>query len=243
MRGSVLIMAKAPQPGRVKTRLAPLLGASGCARLQAELIRHTAAWARDAAPRVWLAYAPRDARGRIGRLAGPGVGLLPQAGPDLGARLAAATAQVLARGEAPVFAIGTDAPLLGPADVAAARDALAAGHEVALVPALDGGYAMIALTRALPEAFAIPVPAWGGPEVLELTLAALRGRGLRIALLDPVGDLDTPDDALALRAHPGCPPRIRAALRPEARSRAARPGVGSEARTRPDGAVPRHGVS
>lgn len=215
MSPGVLIMAKAPRAGQVKTRLEPLLGPGGCAELQRELIRHTAGWvARLTAP-AWLAHAPADARAELAQLVPDGMVLLPQCGGDLGRRLRAAAAAVGASGhDGPLVVIGTDAPGLGPAHVEAAAEALAAGHDACLVPALDGGYAMIALGRWSVPAFGIPAAVWGGPDVLRLTLGVLRGAGLRATCLPPVGDLDTPPDAAALLARADCPTTIRAVLRP-----------------------------
>jgi rSAM/selenodomain-associated transferase 1 len=209
---AVLIMARAPRPGAVKTRLEPLLGGDGCARLQTELIRHTASWAASAAHRAWLAFAPADARAELSALVPADVELFPQAAGDLGARLRHATQLVFDAGGGSVTVIGTDAPLLGPGHVLAAETALAAGRDACIVPALDGGYALIALARPMPLAFQLPAEAWGGPQVLELTLRALHRHDRAIELLDAVGDLDTPADALELRDHVRCPLAVRAAL-------------------------------
>jgi hypothetical protein len=207
----VVVMARAPVPGAAKTRLEPLLGAEGAARLQGELIRHTLAWSAAAAP-TWLALTPPDAAfeglvpGRVERFA--------QADGELGARMAAAAGHILAVHDGPVAVIGTDAPLLGPRHLAAAEAALAAGHDAAIVPARDGGYVLIALARELPAAFELSAPEWGGRRVLELTRRALQQAGLTVAILDAVRDLDTPADALALRADPRCPAALRRALEP-----------------------------
>lgn len=63
--GAILIMARAPRPGACKTRLEPLLGADGCAVLQAQLIRHTAEWAQASGRPVWVAFDPPDAEPQI----------------------------------------------------------------------------------------------------------------------------------------------------------------------------------
>jgi hypothetical protein len=146
--------------------------------------------------------------------------LFPQAGRDLGQRLTHAARHVHDRGGNVLVVIGTDSPLLAAAHVTAARRALLDGHDAALVPALDGGYGLIALAGPAPRAFAIPPAAWGGPDVLALTLQALRGGGLRVAVLEPVGDLDTPADARALYHDARCPAEIRATLAPVARQAA-----------------------
>jgi len=212
---SILMMARAPQAGEVKTRLEPRLGPDGCARLQAELIRHTAAWASDAASRAWLAFTPSHAGAEIAALVPDRVMLFPQTSGDLGARLEHATDRIFREQPGSLIVVGTDAPLLGPAQYEAAGRALADGHDACLVPALDGGYTLIALARPTPTAFAIDPAAWGGTDVHELTLNAFQDAGLDAAVLAPVGDLDTPADALALLADPCCPPGVRAALKPD----------------------------
>lgn len=209
----ILIMARAPRPGEAKTRLAPLLGANGCARLQAELIRHTGEWAIRAARSVWLAFTPLDGQAELAGLVPRSVRLFPQQDGDLGARLRAATELAFRRHRGPLTVIGTDAPELGPVHLRFAEHALASGADACLVPALDGGYALIALAGPTPAAFDLPPDAWGGPDVLAITMAALGAAGCTTALLEPVRDLDTPADAPYIAADPRCPPAIRQALR------------------------------
>lgn len=208
----MLIMARAPRPGEVKTRLAPLLGAQGCARLQTELIRNTAGWVASWTRDSWLAFTPADARADVAALVPPAVRLFAQTGDDLGARLRHATDMVFGRRRGGLAVIGADAPELSPVHAQLAHRALSHGHDASLIPTLDGGYALIALARPTPAAFDLPAAAWGGPRVLELTLAALREAGCSCAVLEPVRDLDTPADAMPIAADPRCPEAIRHAL-------------------------------
>jgi glycosyltransferase A (GT-A) superfamily protein (DUF2064 family) len=122
------------------------------------------------------------------------------------ARVAAATGQ-------PVVLIGSDAPTLGPDRIRAAARLLAEGADAVLGPALDGGYVLLGLPAPDPAAFAIDPALWGGPHVLAATRAALAGAGREAVLLDPLPDLDTPDDARALLAGGGLPEPIAALLR------------------------------
>lgn len=209
----VLIMVKAPVAGEVKTRLEPLLSKAGCARLQAELVSHTARWVCAHAERVWLAFAPVGAKRELERLVPSGVSLFAQQGANLGERMARAVGRVGREYHGPLAVIGTDAPLLGPSHLRGAEDDLNAGADVCLVPALDGGYTALAMTQPMVEPFAIAQDAWGGPRVAELTGEAVKRAGLRLALRAPVADLDTPRDALLLLAHPGCPRAIRETLK------------------------------
>jgi uncharacterized protein len=204
-------MARAPVPGRTKTRLEPLLGPQGCARLQAALVRRTAAVAGQAAPgAVFLACAGPQALLRP--LAGPGTHLLGQSPGDLGDRMATAVAQVHSARPGPVVVVGTDCPALGPEHVRAASAALIAGHDAVFGPAHDGGYYLVALTRPVPAVFALPPELWGGPDVLARSLAAARSAGLRTTVIEAEHDLDTPADAEILAADPRVPGEIVALL-------------------------------
>jgi rSAM/selenodomain-associated transferase 1 len=207
-------MAKAPRAGEVKTRLEPLLGAEGCARLQAALVREATRWAFEVAPgAVYVAYAPAAAEAEVRELVPDGVALLAQEGRDLGERLATATERVLASAGGPLIVVGTDAPTLRRSHADGALARLAAGCDACFGPALDGGYYLVALTRSLPELFALPADAWGGPDVLELSLRAASDAGILAAVLDTERDLDTPADARALLADPALPDEVAAALR------------------------------
>jgi uncharacterized protein len=206
MTPAVLVMAKAPVAGRVNTRLEPLLGPEGCARLQEELIGAAIDFARAAAPAAtYLAAA--------GTIEAPvGVRLLEQRGDDLGERLRNATADVFAEHPGPLIVVGTDCPQLGADQVDSALAALRTGCDGAIVPARDGGYCMIALAHEAPQVFALAPGDWGGPNVLEMTLAAARAHALDMAVLAPEDDLDTPEDAARARADGRVPDAVRAAL-------------------------------
>lgn len=209
---AAIVIAKAPRPGLCKTRLEPLLGPEGCARLQAELIRLATAWAAEVGT-PYLAFSPPDARAEMAALAPPGTRLIEQAEGDLGDRLAAATAEVLAEHGGPVVLIGVDTPLLRPAVGHAAVEDLRCGVDVTFGPAADGGYYLVGLREPHPEIFALDSGAWGGAEVFELSLAAAHEAGLSLGMLRAERDLDDEMDARALLADPLTPPSIRAMLR------------------------------
>lgn len=209
---AVLIMAKAPVPGRVKTRLEPLLGSLGCAHLQEALLQATVATACSfAAGSTFVALhgtcrLPTDVTG------------FAQEGDGLGERMQGAVEEVAARHTGPIVVIGTDAPTLRPDHLRAAVTAVTDRADVAFGPAPDGGYYLVALRRPDPRVFAINPGLWGGPDVLTASLAAVGQAGLRTELLDPLRDLDTPDDAAAFRADPALPATLAELLRaPEGR--------------------------
>ncbi|MHB8657329.1 MAG: hypothetical protein ACYC91_05145 [Solirubrobacteraceae bacterium] len=97
MSTGMLIVARAPRPGQAKTRLQHWLGSHGCARLQAELIRPTAAWALAAGMPTWLAHTPGDAEAELRELVGDSVEFFSQASRYRGARPSLADALALRR--------------------------------------------------------------------------------------------------------------------------------------------------
>jgi hypothetical protein len=210
---AVLVMAKAPLPGTVKTRLHPLLGPERCAGLQAELIRHTLETVSSPERRTYMAYAPGKEADRDRVPAPPDVRLLLQRGADLGQRLAAAVTDAFADGAGPLLVIGTDAPTLTTEHLAAALTALE-NRDVVLGPALDGGYYLIGMRAPHPRLFALDAAWWSTDKVLSTTLALAGDAGLRTELIAPLRDLDTPEDAAALLEDPSLPARIAALLDP-----------------------------
>lgn len=195
---TIILMAKAPRAGRVKTRLCPPLSPSGAAALYHCFLRDSIALVRSVTgARPVVAYAPRRAR-RFFAAQCPGFRLVPQRGPDLGARLAGAFATVFADGPPAALAVGADTPTLPAALVRRALALLADGRrDVVLGPSADGGYYLIGLRAARPELFA-GVP-WGTSAVLAETLRRAADAELRVACLPPWSDVDTPSD-LALMA-------------------------------------------
>jgi rSAM/selenodomain-associated transferase 1 len=185
----LLVFARAPQPGRVKTRLIPALGAAGATAVYRQLLQRTLAHAA-ALPGIvtelwWDGAAAGAAPGRCAGLAER-----QQQGRDLGARMAHALEQALRRAPAAVL-IGSDCPDCD-ADYLQAAFAALRDHDAVLGPALDGGYVLIGLKRHAPQLFsAMP---WGTDRVLDQTRARLRALGWRWHELAVRRDVDRPED-------------------------------------------------
>ncbi len=191
--GRLLIFARAPVPGRVKTRLIPLLGARNAARLHARLLQRTLrmAVATHLAPvELWCAPAigngffyrvHRDFRVRLRR----------QQGADLGLRMHHALRTTLREGKYAVV-IGSDCPALTGADLHAAFSALHAGHDAVLGPAQDGGYVLIGLRK--PAARLFQGMPWGGARVLARTRRRLARVHKLTVELATTWDIDRPAD-------------------------------------------------
>jgi rSAM/selenodomain-associated transferase 1 len=185
-------MAKYPEPGRVKTRLAAALGDErACALYRAFVLDLAERLARLPYEVIW-AYSPAAA---------PFAALLPRARcvaqveGDLGARMAHAVHAAFAEGAAPVLVLGADVPHVSAACLEEA--ACAAASTLVLGPAEDGGYYLIGLACPHPGLFA-GVP-WGGDGVLAATQAHARRLGLQTHLLPPTFDVDEPADLHRLR--------------------------------------------
>ena len=197
----LLVFARPPVLGRVKTRLAATLGPEAALAIYRRLLAITQqAVAAAAVPAtVWLAEAPP-----AGVLADTGTaaaGALPEwpglpwriqaPALDLGERMAAAFAAAFAEGATRVAVIGTDCPGLTAEILTQALAGLAA-YDVVLGPAADGGYYLLALRQPCLALF--QNIAWSSATVLADTLALAAGLGLSVALLPTLHDVDTAED-------------------------------------------------
>ncbi|MGC3874732.1 TIGR04282 family arsenosugar biosynthesis glycosyltransferase [Halomonas sp. GXIMD04776] len=188
------ILAKAPLPGQVKTRLIPRLGAEAAARLHRHLVWQTleTAVAATAAESItlWTSLAfpgePEHAFFDICR-AHFGIHLRPQPEEDLGLRMQAALAAM----PGPGLVIGSDCPMLDTALLQQCQAALASS-ECVLLPAEDGGYALVGACLADPRLF--QDIDWGTERVLAQTIARLQELGWSYACPARVWDLDRPAD-------------------------------------------------
>jgi uncharacterized protein len=195
-RDALAVIAKEPVAGLAKTRLVPALGTAGAARAAAAMLADTLAAVRASGAEPWLCFTPAVARERLGRLA-PGFGLLAQAAGDLGDRLAACLADLLAAGADRVAIVGADTPHVPQASYRRAF-AMLDEADVVLGPALDGGYYLVAAKASRPELF-VGVP-MGTETVLAETLARAASDRLVVALLPPLRDLDRVEDLAAALA-------------------------------------------
>lgn len=204
-RARVLLFAKAPVAGRVKTRLIPALGEKGAAGLAAEMLRHTAeqALAAEVGPVELVAEPAPEDRAWGGHIP-DGVELSAQAPGSIGDRMSAASARAIAGGEHAIL-LGTDCPALTADHIRAAAAALT-GYDAFIIPASDGGYVLFAFRRFDPAMF--DGIAWSTATVLEETLSRFSALGWRVAIGEPLADVDEPEDLIHLPAS-WLPPRGR----------------------------------
>jgi len=215
---ALVVFVKAPRPGAVKTRLVPALGPDGAAAVYRAMARGVlaATTPRPGEYERLVFFDPEDAAEEM-RAWLPGLRLIPQSGPDLGARMSHALSLALRRGAGAAAVIGTDAPGIDRGRIVEALAALES-HDVVLGPAADGGYYLLALSRPHPELFS--GISWSTPGVLAETQARAADAGLRVHLLPDLRDVDTADDLRVewprvralLEDEPGLASRVAAAL-------------------------------
>jgi rSAM/selenodomain-associated transferase 2/rSAM/selenodomain-associated transferase 1 len=197
------VFAKAPVPGRVKTRLARTLGAEAAAstyRALAERTLATATAARRAgvvgAIELWL-DPESDPAAIVPWRDRYDVTIETQAGDDLGARMRNALRSSTMRG-VPALLVGTDVPGYDVAYLARAAAALER-HDAVIGPAEDGGYVLVGLARDIDVFGGV---AWSTPEVMAATRARLAAAGASHVEMPPLWDVDTHDDYVRWRDRP-----------------------------------------
>lgn len=191
---ALIIFAKRPVPGRVKTRLSPPLSpeeATELYRCMLEDILAKAATLAGVDKRIF--YEPdEDAAAFFSGIAA-GMTCTPQKGKDLGERMANAFGELIAEGYGRVAIIGTDLPDLPLSYVEEAFGLLGFGEVDAVFgPTEDGGYYLLAMGELHGELFR-NVP-WSTGEVLEKSQERAEEAGVRVALLPVWHDVDTADD-------------------------------------------------
>jgi rSAM/selenodomain-associated transferase 1 len=201
MRANALvIMAKAPLAGQVKTRLLPALSPEQAARLARALLVDQLNHVRKMETAdLYLAFAPAKARPLMEQLAPPLFNLFPQQGANLGARMQAVFEKLFRADYRNVVLIGGDLAAVPLRFFAQAYDFLESReHRVALGPSRDGGYYLVGCNQPTPELFG--EMRWGHDAVLTQTRDKLDRLKIAYDLLPSWFDVDTLDDVRALRA-------------------------------------------
>lgn len=192
----IVIFAKAPLPGRTKTRLIPALGAEGAAALARTMLEDTIREALAAAlgPVELCTCPPPDHADWQEHAPDGRVQCTAQGEGDLGARMARAAERVIAA-EGAILLIGTDCPELDRHRLRAAARQLES-HDAVLHPAHDGGYPLIGLKRFDRSLF--HDIAWGGATVAATTIQRIAGLGWSLWQGETLRDIDEPADLEAI---------------------------------------------
>jgi len=191
MSDVLVIFAKAPRPGKVKTRMTPPLTPTQAAQLYEASLRDVVNRARRARGDVRLFHDPHPESAEYFREAFPALPLHEQRGNDLGERLAGAFDLLFSHGAERVAIVGADSPTLPLPFIAQAFLRLE-GAEAVLGPTTDGGYYLVGIrNRAWPAASALFRGVdWSTDAVFRQTLENASGVALPLAVVEEWYDLD-----------------------------------------------------
>lgn len=194
---SLIVFAKVPQAGSVKTRMTAVMAPGEAAELYRCMLYDTLikAGRHINAMRVAVFFEPTDGAEAYFADAAQGMELFSQDGNGLGERMEQAFQEMFARGGEAVVIIGSDIPHFPSSFIGDAFALLEqSGMDVVFGPATDGGYYLLGMKRLHPQLFT--GIAWSSDTVLRESMTRGKAAGLHMALLPPCSDLDTPEDLL-----------------------------------------------
>jgi len=194
VKQSLIIFARFPRQGEVKTRLAIGVGQVRAAEIYAEFSEHAFVMGenlRKASVEVYLFYDPLASSNEIRSWIKRPFHIVPQNGVTLGDRMKDAFERTFRAGADASVIIGTDVPELDQATVDEAFERLK-NHEVVIGPSTDGGYYLLGMRSPAKNLF--NGIAWSTQSVFERTVERLRESELSFSLLKTLTDIDTPED-------------------------------------------------
>jgi rSAM/selenodomain-associated transferase 1 len=193
----LVIMAKAPRPGAVKTRLTPSLSPEAVTVFYRCLLDDTLALARSLGDAEVAIMCPEPDVNDLARLAGKDVSVVAQKGEGLAAGLTSVFAHFAEGHPRRTIAFNSDSPHLPPSVLEDAFTALAE-YDVVVGPTDDGGYYLVGAKASYPALFARE--GMGTSSALERLLSNARALELSIGFSDPFYDIDVADDLTRLAA-------------------------------------------
>ena len=193
----LVIMAKAPRPGAVKTRLTPSLPLQAVAAFYSCLLGDTLAVARSLGGVEIAIMCPDSDASALARLAGHGVHVVAQKGEGLAAGLTSVFAHFAEGRRRRIIAYNSDSPHLPRSVLEEAFETLAA-HDVVVGPTYDGGYYLVGAKAFHPTLFT--GDGMGTSSALERLLSRARVLELSVGFEDPFYDIDVVDDLIRLDA-------------------------------------------
>jgi hypothetical protein len=190
---SIVVMAKAPEPGRTKTRLSPPLTPGEAAGLYSSMLLDTISRIGSlSAVDLWLAYTPDEEEAWFRQAIAPSFHLMAQRGDDLGQRMHRIIEERHAGGASGVVVVGTDLPTLPIEYVSEAIDRLQGGAEIILGPSEDGGYYLVGMRE--PDARLFEGISWSRKTVLRETVDKASELEKAVVTVPSWYDIDTPPD-------------------------------------------------
>jgi len=210
----LVIMAKAPKPGSVKTRLAPSLSPAAVTAFYGCLLDDTLALARSLSDVEVAIMCPDSDVNELAQLAGKAASVVAQKGEGLAAGLTSVFAHFADDHQRRVIAFNSDSPHLPRSVLEGAFEMLAA-HDVVVGPTHDGGYYLVGAKASHPTLFG--GDGMGTSSALERLLSRVRDLELSLGFADAFYDIDVADDltrlAAELRLAPARAPRTAAWLK------------------------------
>ncbi len=199
MSTCLIIFAKNPIPGKVKTRVTPHITPTDAAELYkafiVDIVSNTLILKCD---RIVIAYTPLNAETSFHEICGQSINYIPQEGYDLGERMKNAFRYTFDKGSKRTVIIGTDSPTL---PLSYIRKAFSVLEKVPITigPTFDGGYYLVGLSEQNNDIF--DGVEWSTSRVFSQTLTRIKALNKQFYLLPPWYDVDTPEDLKFLRSH------------------------------------------
>jgi rSAM/selenodomain-associated transferase 1 len=181
----VIVFAKTPVEGAVKTRIAAKAGNRAALDIYIELLNHTARTVKNI--RYHVAYTG-DCRERLENIFSAAASFFLQTGDNLGDRMRNACKYMFSFGAESAIIIGCDCPYITPDSLNNAVSALTFGNDVVIGPANDGGYYLIGCIKKSLEVF--DANDWGGPALFSQTMEIIRTGNLKTEMLPFLSDID-----------------------------------------------------
>ena len=205
---TLVIMAKAPNPGAVKTRLVPRLSPDGVTAFYCCLLEDTLALARSLGNVEIAIMCPDSDVKELAHIAGKEANVVAQKGEGLAAGLTSVFSHFAGTHQRRTIAFNSDSPHLPPSVLEAAFESLAA-HDLVVGPTHDGGYYLVGAKASYPTLFASD--GMGTTSALEKLLSRARSLELSVGFADRFYDIDIAEDlnrlAEELRIAPERAPR------------------------------------
>ena len=198
-RSRILVFAREPLLGKVKSRLAVEIGAQEALAVYRAMLARLGQLLNQAQVAAWDLLVTSNCSHKDFVSICNKTNITLQSGQDLGARMDTAIRQTLQRENVEsVVLIGTDCPAVTERYLNQALLALESGVDVVLGPAEDGGYVLVGMRRPITALFE-DIP-WGTDQVMSRTLEALKAHELSYELLDTLWDVDRPEDLVRLQS-------------------------------------------
>ena len=192
---TLVIMAKAPKPGMVKTRLTQSLPSPAVTALYRCLLEDTLSLARSLTSVEVAVMCPESDRDELAHLFGNTVQVVAQKGEGLAAGLTSVFRQFTAAGRQHVIAFNSDSPHLAPSVLDSAFEILAT-HDVVVGPTHDGGYYLVGAKAAHPALF--ESDSMGTGSALDRLLTRTKNLELSTGFTEPFYDIDVAKDLILL---------------------------------------------